>query len=461
MLAEVTHCQVVKDRAIRQVLYLKAPSGEFFLKRSTLVRTKDRLRHLFLPRRRWAEWRNLHRLRGARIAAADPVLKGDKGGIQLESFFLLTRKVNGTTVRCDSLSVAKELGRYVGFLHSRGVYHADLHPKNIIIKSNGQPCLIDVQEVFFLPWLPRWLRLYNLGKFCFNLRSRLHPEGWLAAFLDGYNEAEKRPVTTSELVTASHRHQQRRYRSRSKRCRKNSAKFVVVKGNDFQGYKRRDFQWGQRELRQALEKGKAVKEDRVIAFEEVCIKIHHRQFFHQDRCLASWQMSRGLEVRDIPVPRSLGYFIMGGDSFFLSEFLFDSILLNDYLSSRTSERQKRCALKKLASWLRKIHDQDIWQPDFKSSNVLCRNGDYLLVDLDRVKICRRLPNENKILNLAQLNASLSNAITIKDRLRFYYYYAADDMPSRRQRRRIYQKVWTMTKSKNTVPFGLDVTKFEF
>lgn len=197
-----------------------------------------------------------------------------------------------------------------------------------------------------------------------------------------------------------------------------------------------------------------MKQGSVIAFQGVCIKIHHRQFFHLDRCLASWKMARALEVRSIPVPRSLAYFLIGSDSFFLSELLVDSTLLNDYLSSLTGERQKRQALKKLAIWLRNIHDHQIWQPDFKSSNVPCLDSDYFLVDLDSVKICRGLPDENKIINLAQLNASLSNAITIKDRLRFYCYYRAEERPTRGQRCAFYRKVWAITKTKNTSVLGL-------
>ena len=181
--------------------------------------------------------------------------------------------------------------------------------------------------------------------------------------------------------------------------------------------------------------------------------------FHQDRCLMSWKMSRALEVRDIPVPRALGYFSMQGNCFFLSEYLNDSRHLNDYLSSFTDEKAKRQALKKLALWLKKIHDCSIWQKDFKSSNVLCRNDNYFLIDLDGVKI-RRLSEQNKIINLAQLNASLSNAVTIKDRLRFYYY-SADGNPSRQKRREVYQKVWEITQTKNTTNFGLTIEKLRW
>jgi hypothetical protein len=283
----------------------------------------------------------------------------------------------------------------------------------------------------------------------------------VAGFLGGYNESgDDMPLTFSDLVRAAERHRQRRYRSRTKRCCKNSTEFVVVKGHNFQGYKRRDFRWGPQDLQHAIDKGRTLKEKRLISFQGVCIKIHHKQLFHKDRCLNSWKMSRALEVRGIPVPRSLGYFTMDSHSFFLSEYLADSILLNDYLSSLGTEQEKRRALKKLSSWLKKIHDHQIWQRDFKSSNILCHNGDYLLVDLDGVRICRSLSSERRILNLSQLNASVSNAITIRDRLRFYYYYTQDESPSRQQRRAIYEKVWTITKSKNTAVFGLDVAKLK-
>jgi len=461
ILTELAFCKIVKDSDKRQVFYLQATCGKFFLKRITLIRSKDRLRHLLLPRRKWAEWRNLHKLRAARIAAATPVLKGEKRGAHPEVFFLVTEKVNGSPLEYDSLAISEKLGKYIALLHSRGVYHSDFHTENIIIKNNGQPCLIDVQQVFFLPWLPHRIRVYNLGKLYFRIRFQLHSERWTAAFLRGYNKTGKKLITALELHRAADRHQQIHYRSRSKRCCKNSTKFSVIKGIDFYGYKRRSFHWGQQELQQALEKGKIVKKKRVINFQGVNIKIHCKRIFHQDRCLAGWKMSQSLEVRNIFVPQSLAYFVMNGYSFFLSEFIDDSILLNDYLSSLSNERHKRRALKKLALWLRQIHNYNIWQRDFKSSNILCRNGDYLMIDLDSVKIRGRLADKKKIVNLAQLNASLSNAITIKDRLRFFYYYMAEKRLSRQQRRAIYQKVWAITTSKNTLNFGLDIAKLKF
>ena len=80
-----------------------------------------------------------------------------------------------------------------------------------------------------------------------------------------------------------------------------------------------------------------------------------------------------------------------------------------------------------------------------------------MVDLDGVRI-RRLSEYNKIYNLAQLNASISNALSIKDRLRFYHYYSADFQPTRQQRRAVYLKVRDITKTKNTKIYDLDFTE---
>lgn len=82
-------------------------------------------------------------------------------------------------------------------------------------------------------------------------------------------------------------------------------------------------------------------------------------------------------------------------------------------------------------------------------------GDFILIDLDGVKI-KNLSKKKRIINLAQLNASLSNEITYKDRVRFFHYYSLEEKPTRQERRDIYKSVWTITRTKNTKVFGLDL-----
>lgn len=455
VLSDVQNCRIVKENNRRQVYHLQTARGGYFLKRSSLVRTKDRIRHFLLPRRRWAEWRNLHRLSHARIPAARPVARGMSTSSQRRSFFILTEAVPGTNIAFNSIPDAHSLGEYAGFLLGRRVYHADLNRQNLIAGPDGRLYLLDVQEAYFLPWLPRRLRISNLGRVLFNFCSLDNPEPWARKFLAGYSGQAGEKVTVSELITAARRHQDRRFRSRSKRCCKNSTQFEVLAGPALRGYKRRDFNWTIRQLRAAQQTGQVIKPELVLAYQGVCIKQQRKKIFHRDRCLASWKMSQALEVRGIRVPRALGYFAEKGRRYFLNEFFVDSLHLNEYLSALTAAGAKRRALKKLAAWLKHFHEAGIWQRDFKSNNMLFREGELFMVDLDDVRI-RRLSEQKKIINLAQLNASVSNAVTLRDRLRFYHYYAADKKPTRRQRREVYRKVWQISRTKKTDIYNLDL-----
>ena len=454
---QIETCWIIKKNDRRQVYFLETPHTGYFLKISTLVRRKDKWRHFILPFRKWSEWRNLHRLLRVGITTAKPVLKGEDHQSHPARFFLLTEKVTGSPLEINTSEDGRKLGEYAARLHSKGVYHSDLHPRNIIMAPDGQPRLIDVQQVIFLPWLPHWLRLHNLGKLYFNICPLNDSANLAGKFIGGYNMVAKTAIDEVQLGKAARRHQHKKFRSRSKRCCRNSSEFEVVRNDGLKGYKRKSFHWDLQNLQQALEKGQPLKGSHVISYQGFCIKTQLRRPWHEDRCLTSWKMSRALEVRGIAVPRSLGYFVVDNMSCFISEFLDDRLHLNTFLSSITDEGTKRRALKKLALWLQKFYDSQVWQRDFKSDNILCRRGEYYMVDLDGVKI-RPLSEHQKIINLAQLNASISNAVTLKDRLRFYYYLTAGHQPSRQQRRAVYRKVWDITKTKTTFYYDLDIEK---
>lgn len=453
--SEITDQRLIKQNSRRQVYHFQTVAGAYYLKLSQLIRTRDRLRHFFLPTRKWAEWRNLNRLANAKIPTARPVMKGEGKCLQGKSFFLITEEVDGLPLRCEIPEAAKILGGFVAHLHSRGVYHADLHPANILMRPDRTLCLIDAQEVFFLPWLPRRWRINNLAKLYFHLKPASGSMQRTGEFLNAYNQGQTLPVTLLELNQAIRDYQDKRFRSRTKRCCKPSTEFAVLKQSSLRGYRRRDFTWNEHDLRNALEKGIDLKAGRVRRFEKVCIKRYAKKLMHRDRCLASWKMSQALAVRGISVPRALGYFKLDGDRLFVSEHLDDSMQLNDYLATLQDPRQKRQTIKKLAGWLKKIHLHKVWQRDFKSRNVLWHAGEYFLLDLEGVKI-RPLSRHKRIVNLSQLNASVSHVITLKDRLRFFHYYSITEKLSRDQRRAIYRKIWEISKTKSTKHYNLDL-----
>ena len=96
---------------------------------------------------------------------------------------------------------------------------------------------------------------------------------------------------------------------------------------------------------------------------------------------------------------------------------------------------------------RAFHDTDVWQRDFKIQQHFVRKWRLFHGGSRRSWESGVLSKRHKIYNLAQLNASVSNAITIKDRLRFYHYYATDHQLARPQRRAVYRQVWNITMTK--------------
>jgi len=101
-------------------------------------------------------------------------------------------------------------------------------------------------------------------------------------------------------------------------------------------------------------------------------------------------------------------------------------------------------LSKVAHLLREMHARGIWHRDLKASNILVQQkvtgGEKLyLVDLDSVRIKKRLDRKEKIRDLARLNASLvaSPTVSMTDRLRFLQYY----LKTRRPRDSNLQDYW--------------------
>jgi tRNA A-37 threonylcarbamoyl transferase component Bud32 len=459
LLNDAYNYKIKKASERRQVIFIKTSIGNFYIKWSFLVRRKDRLRHLFLPQRRWAEWKNLHKLNALGFDSAKPVLRGQQFDKDAKSYFIITEEVEGKSVNNYDNLDASTMGAFFANIHKQGIYYADLHPENLIIKPDGRPSLIDAQEIFFLKKLPKWLRSYNLGKLYLSLTPKVH-KTWFAEFLRTYNERFRSDISIREIEKASVRHYNKHIKSRTKRCLKRSSEFEALKSKGQKIYRRRDFDWTKGDIEHAIKKGIKLKEDKVIAYRNVCIKVHEKGKFHKDRCLASWIRSRALDIRGIHVPKALGYFKFGNRSFFVCEYFPEGIGLNDYLPTMVGKPEKRKIIKELACWVRKIHDHDIWQKDFNSTNVLCVKNRFLLIDLDNVK-CGKLSEKQKIYNLGQLNASVADVIRLKDRIRFFQYYFSGKIPSRGKRREIYRKIWEITLTKNTLVFGLDTSKSNY
>lgn len=99
-------------------------------------------------------------------------------------------------------------------------------------------------------------------------------------------------------------------------------------------------------------------------------------------------------------------------------------------------------IKQFAMAVKALHQKGIFHHDLKANNVLMRNDRrkkrdesntsfisnlssffFYFIDLDRVSFNRETTPEERITNLAQLNAAVTDVATKSDRLRFYRFYA--------------------------------------
>jgi tRNA A-37 threonylcarbamoyl transferase component Bud32 len=455
LLAEVRACRVVKAGRRRTVFELSAGGQGYFLKMGAAKPSVRRATELLRWGRRWAEWRNLHRLLDRGLAACIPVLRGQGTGRAAADFFLVTEKVDGRPLGAGVEPPA--LGAFLAGLHAAGAYAADLHPNNLLIRTDGSPCLIDAQAVFFLPWMPRRLRASSLGKLLHYLSGDASvPPAWWAAVLAAYNRAAGAPLSPAEVEAAAGAFRRRRERSRSRRCLVDSSGFERVRGPGAFGYRRRDFGLGPEEIERLFEGGRPLKEGHVREAQGLCIKMQGRRLLHRDRCLAGWKMSHALAVRGIPVARALAYYRLRGRRYLVTEYLEGGTPLNPCLSALAGAALRR-RLAEFAGWLRRIHAAGVWQHDFKSANVLCHAGRFHLLDLDGVRF-GRISRRRVLVNLAQLNASVSHAVGLRDRLRFYGYYTRGQGFTRRQRRAEYRAIWEISATKNTAASGLELNR---
>lgn len=136
-------------------------------------------------------------------------------------------------------------GKLVRLLHDRGVWHRDLHGGNLLcVGREDALVLIDVHSCCFLPWMPRSLRLRDVAKLVHSLGTRLPPQG-VEALLSEYGadalRLEAGEPVESLVLREVERIEERRLRSRSKRCLLPSSRFAVHRERGGTLFHLRDF----------------------------------------------------------------------------------------------------------------------------------------------------------------------------------------------------------------------------
>jgi serine/threonine protein kinase len=342
-----------------------------------------------------------------------------------------------------------------------------------------------------------WMRIRDLAQLCNSIPA---PESDRLRFLKEYCKDDLRDKKNFYALNVNITHvagklEQRRIKSRSKRCRKNSTLFEV-KGWWHESYCiRKDF--GLRACYRAIDYHKSTSHTNERAMLKqssksiltthkstkdiplpVCVKGYRfmgslyalKNILRKSRAMKSWIAGNSLMVRGVSTPmpqaileRKWGPLVL--ESFLITEWISGTTELNDYISGLHNEKpiaigkkRKTDFIYSLARTIRKLHAMGVYHADLKSNNILVQeSGDaawtFYFVDLDRVKFRRFLSFRERANNLAQINASVSELMSVKDRLKFFHLYAEETLLLA-QRKKYYREILNISRTKITEPFGV-------
>ena len=366
--------------------------------------------------------------------------------------------------------------------HRGGVYHTDFHRGNVLVSlATLDPDHADDD-------LPA-LHLIDLPKMWFSRplswpHSRDSLAMFAAAWLDRSTHTEQlrfwyaylahRPElhladplsAAGEVVRRSRAHAQRIFRDRDKRALRTNRDYYRIKqpgavGYAVSGLARSDFLALLADPDQALKGAgsRVVKKgpdsyvvktsflldgiDKAAAFKRARYLTWHKALlglFRRSRSLRAWHLGHALRERGIAAARPLCVCEprTGGlrwQSYLATEWI-EGAPLHEYIAglaaAPAAERRaksRRCAVV-LGRLLGRMHAWNVGHRDLKAANlILAENASQLqahLIDLDGVRLVRRLSERRRARNLARLATSMEAHawITRSDRLRFLRAYLA-------------------------------------
>jgi tRNA A-37 threonylcarbamoyl transferase component Bud32 len=330
----------------------------------------------------------------------------------------------------DARALVVALGHLVRNLQDAGFEHGDLHVGNILARD-GTLYVMDVHRARKSARLSASRRLDGL---VFTAMSflELRPKADLARFLraagsDRWKEAWAR------LQRALYRY----YAGREKRC---------VEGGRGFGRTGRVYHRTETEVERVLSWIRGgprtpVKLEGTRGLWRSPDGLFLKQM-RRGRGTRYWRNAHGLAVRGLPTPRLLA----ASDAWVVGEWIeapdLFGFITNEF--GRFTRRDRDRFIEGLARMIRRLHQTGVVHGDLKATNVLVTEGGFLLVDLDRVRFCETVAEEDRIFNLAQLNAAVTPPLARTDRLRFLRAYFGSCASLRKAERRWIGEIMKIT-----------------
>ncbi len=478
---------------------------------------QDALKSFFIPSKAKSEWQAINIFLAKGIPVPRPLAFGElrKSGVLLSSCLIMEAVPDAVTLNefnkkyCSGRlsreaillkrKVIKILAGLISALHAKGVFYRDLHGGNILLTTGMQKTIkiifVDLHKAKFYHALAQSKRIFDLAKF---LQTSQPRKTDALRFILSYAENDRHFMAAlknniRKIQTKAFKIEYRHLKSRTKRCVIKSSGFIINKTKNLQIFLRREYkrefdlikdriinnQNQADNILQESEKSKLywLTVNSASPNNKICIKKDLSQGFllplknllRKSRAEKSWIASNGLSVRGIPTPHSIALIKhrrgrLNSEYYFICKYLPRAERLNNFVLDNFRvtlpdiRKDKDQFITMLARKIREIHDKGVYHADLKSDNILIEKQskgscEIFFVDLDRVSFYKKLSTKKIINNLSQINASVADCITLRDRIKFFMLYAKGSRLMS-HRKKIYRRIVAIGKKKNTLPYGV-------
>lgn len=457
--------EVIMESKLRWAAIFTLSSGRrIFFKRDKTKGWPEIFKYFILPSKGRKEWFMAYQLQKRNLAVPKPYgwMERVHQGLVKESYYISEAIGQGGSLSEESGILKEEgiltqLAKAVKKIHDSGLFHKDLHAGNFLWDGTSF-FLTDLHRARTLKSLSLNQRLWNLSHLFHSLRSAWG-ERDRSLFIEKYFGEDSIPFREKgeylQKIDSWMDHlQKRQWKSRSKRCLKESTEFSVKKEKGTVVYYRKDFSLGR--LKKVVKDHLSFIKERPYELTkqspEVIVSLLHdgdervyvKQFcyprlwnrlkenFRLSKGLKSWRSGNSLRARGISSIKPLALierksWLGPMESFFVMEALEKGQELDRYILKGFQDlKEKRLFIKACAQWLSQLHQKDLYHQDMKTCNILVsKNGetwDFKLLDLEDVLLDEEVDEKKLFKNLLQLNTSVPKVITRTDRFRFFREY---------------------------------------
>ena len=445
----------------------------------------DYIKHMLVPTKARTEWEVGNALLSKDIKTALPlaILEGKR------SLFLVTETVTNSEELMEfcqsnyegSLPAEKEsekrilldkLAVFIRDIHEKGFCHYDFHAGNILIRFKEEQnvagydlYLMDLHRVKIFKSISIKKRMFNLAQI-FNSLSSVMIKADKLNFIRSYGSNALGSIADEgELVRQideqSSGIRNIHYRSRLKRCLKESSVFSRKRFSGMKMYFRKGY--GADRLHKLVEKHNSalanndksviMKRDSKTALtshtfkDKTVLNVVVKQYrvgcfgcivkniIRGSAGRKAWVAGNGLRVYgfNTPLPLALIEKKISGvttASYVIMEKVKDSLEMDRYilknLNSRIDLKKKKALISNFAKTLARMHNHNIFHHDLKTCNIMVKeNGksfDFTFLDFDKVSFREEITVRKRVKNLTQINLSTPRLFTLTDRLRFLKKY---------------------------------------